>query len=135
MTVQTIHIQLPDEMYQRFWQVAHATNQPLEEVVLQTIRGNLPPSLDDLDPKLHSIIADLQQLSDDRLWTIAKEEGPPELWHRHQELLQKAHDDDLTASEMQELETLREATDRQIIRRSYALALLKWHGHTLPTDL
>ncbi|ETW96416.1 MAG: hypothetical protein ETSY2_46440 [Candidatus Entotheonella gemina] len=135
MTVQTIHIQLPDEMYQRFRQVAHATNQPLEEVVFQTIRGNLPPSLDDLDPKSHSIVADLQQLSDDRLWTIAKEELSPEQWRRHQELLQKAYDDDLTAAEMQELETLRETTDRLITRRSYALALLKWHGHTIPTDL
>lgn len=95
----------------------------------------MPPSLDDLDPKSHSIVADLQQLSDDRLWTIAKEELSPEQWRRHQELLQKAYDDDLTAAEMQELETLRETTDRLITRRSYALALLKWHGHTIPTDL
>jgi predicted transcriptional regulator len=43
MPNQTRPIQLPDTIYQRLQQVARATNHSIEEVVLQTIRGNLPP--------------------------------------------------------------------------------------------
>jgi hypothetical protein len=39
----------------------------------------------------------------------------------------------LTAAEQHELETLRAETDQCVTHRSYTLALLKWHGHTLPT--
>src|SRR6266540_4023220 len=90
MTIQTIQIQIPDEIYQRLQRVAAATNRPLEEVVFQTIRGNLPPSVDDLSPALHGLVADLQSLSDDRLWAVAREPLPPRQWRRHQRLLHKA---------------------------------------------
>ena len=41
MPNQTIPLQLPDAIYQRLQQVAHATNHSVEEVLLQTIRANL----------------------------------------------------------------------------------------------
>jgi hypothetical protein len=135
MTLQTINIQLPDTIYQRLQRVAEAMNQPIEEVVFQTIRGNLPPSLEDLSPELRRVVADLQYLSDEELWAIAKAPLPPQQWRRHQRLLGKAQDGTLSAVEQKELEELRVATDRFVTRRSYALALLKWHGHTLPTDV
>jgi hypothetical protein len=135
MTLQTINIQLPDTIYQRLRRVAEAMNQPIEEVVFQTIRGNLPPSLEDLSPELRRVVADLQYLSDEELWAIAKATPPPQQWRRHQRLLRKAQDGTLSAVEQKELEELRVATDRFVTRRSYALALLKWHGHTLPTDV
>lgn len=135
MTLQTINIQLPDTIYQRLQRVAEAMNQPIEEVVFQTIRGNLPPSLEDLSPELRRVVADLQRLSDEELWAIATAPLPPQQWRRHQRLLRKAQDGTLSAVEQKELEELRVATDRSVTRRSYALALLKWHGHTLPTDV
>jgi hypothetical protein len=134
MPNQTIPIQLPEAIYQRLQQVAHATHHSIEEVVLQTIRGNLPPSLDDLSPELHGVVADLQHMSDEALWSVAKEPLPPRQWRRHQRLLRKGQENTLSAAEHQELAELRVAVDRFVIRRSYALALLKWHGHTIPTD-
>jgi hypothetical protein len=134
MAIQTIQLQLPDAIYQRLQRVAEETNQPLEKVVLQTIRGNLPPLLDDLSPELRRIVADLQHLSDAALWAVARESLPSQQWRRHQRLLRKAQADTLTVDEQQELADLRAVTDQFVTRRSYALALLKWHGHTLPTD-
>ena len=134
MAVQTIQLQLPDAIYQRLQRVAEATNQPLEQVVLQTIRGNLPPLLDDLSPELRRIVVDLQHLDDIALWALTREPLPLQQWRRHQRLLRKAQDGILTADEQQELADLRVTTDQFVTRRSYALALLKWHGHTLPTD-
>jgi hypothetical protein len=134
MTGQTIHIQLPEPIYQRLQQMAHATHQSLEAVVVQTICGNLPPSLEDLSPEFQPIVDELQSLKDDALWAIAQEPLPSHQWRRHQRLLRKAHEGPMTEAEQQELAALRTATDRYVIRRSYALALLKWRGHVLPTD-
>jgi hypothetical protein len=89
MPNQTIPIQLPDAIYRRLQQVAHATNHSIEEVVLQTIRGNLSPSLDDLSPELHGVVADLQHMSDEALWAVTKERLPQPQWRRHQRLLRK----------------------------------------------
>jgi hypothetical protein len=135
MPNQTIPIQLPEAIYQRLQQVAHATHHSIEEVVLQTIRGNLPPSLDDLSPELRCVVADLQHMSDETLWSVAKEPLPPRHWRRHQRLLRKGQEGTLAAAEHQELAELRAAVDRFVTRRSYALALLKWHGQTMPTDM
>jgi hypothetical protein len=135
MTVQTLHIPLPEAIVQRLQRVAEATNRPLEEVVVQTICGNLPPALDDLSPALREAVADLPALTDEALWAVARTSLPPQQWRRHQRLLRKAQEGPLTTAEQRELETLRTVTDRFVTRRSYALALLKWHGHTLPTVL
>jgi hypothetical protein len=99
MPYQTILIQLPENLYQRLQQVAHATHHSLEEVVLQTIRGNLPPSLGDLSPELRGVVADLQHMSDETLWSVAKESLPPHQWRRHQRLLRKGQEGILSAAE------------------------------------
>ncbi len=99
MPHQTIPIQLPEAIYQRLQQVAHATHHSIEEVVLQTIRGNLPPSLDDLSPELHGVVADLQHMSDEALWSVAKEPLLPHQWRRHQHLFRKGQEGTLSAAE------------------------------------
>jgi hypothetical protein len=133
MTVQTLHIPLPEAVIQRLQRVAEATHLPLEAVVVQTICGNLPPALDDLSPALREVVSDLPTLSDDALWVAARTPLPPQQWRRHQRLLRKAQAGTLTAAEQHELEALRTVTDHFVTRRSYALALLKWRGYTLPT--
>ena len=131
MTVPSLHIQLPEAIYQRLQRVAEVTNQPLQTIVIQTIRGNLPPSLDDLRPEWREAVADLPALSDEALWAIAREPLPSRQWRRHQRLLHKMQESILTEAEQTELATLRMDADRSVTRRSYALALLKWRGHTL----
>jgi len=135
MTATTVNIQLPDEIYERLKRAAATTNQPFEVVLAQTIRGNLPPTLDDLSPALRAQVADLSSLDDTTLWSIAREPVPVAQWRRHRLLLRKAQDGALPATEQDELAELRAATDRFVLRRSYALALLKWRGHTIPATL
>jgi hypothetical protein len=77
-------------------------------------------------------VADLQCRSDEALWAVARESLPEQLWRRHQHLLGKAETSALTSAERTELTELREATDRFVIRRSYALALLRWRGYIIP---
>src|SRR2546429_3033174 len=111
MPNQTIPIQLPEAIYQRLQQVAHATHHSIEEVVLQTIRGNLPHSLGDLSPELHGVVADLQHMCDEAVWSVAKEPLSPQQWRRLQRLLRKGQEGTFSAAERQELAELRAAVD------------------------
>jgi len=132
MNVQTITLHLPQDIFRRLQHMADATRRPLEDVVFQTIQGNLPPSIDDLPSELQDALASLQNLSDEALWTIANEPVPPDQWRRHEHLLHKNQSSTLADAERAELAHLRAATDRLVFRHSYALALLKWRGYTLP---
>ncbi len=131
MTTQVVNIELPEDIYRRFQDAAGLTQQSLEDVIFQAIRGNLPPILADLVPEHRALVADLQRLGDEALWAIGKEPLPASQWRRHQRLLHKGEESILTPTEQAELARLREATDRFVRRRSYALALLKWRGHTI----
>ncbi|MFZ1465699.1 MAG: hypothetical protein WBV59_22290 [Anaerolineae bacterium] len=132
MTLQTITLRLPEESYRRLQGMATALRRPLEEVASQTIRGNLPPAVDDLPAEFQDELAAWSNLSDEQLWRIALDSLPPDQWRRHRRLLRKNEANTLTDAEREELARLRAATDRFVVRRSYALALLKWRGHTLP---
>jgi hypothetical protein len=132
MTLQTITLRLPEDSYRRLQRMAIALQRPLEEVASQTIRGNLPPAVDDLPAELQNELAAWSSLSDERLWEIARDPLPADQWRRHRRLLRKNEVGALTEAEREELARLRTATDRFVLRRSYALALLKWRGHTLP---
>ena len=80
-------------------------------------------------------MTELTQLGDEALWIVAKESLPPAQWQRHQRLLHKAEHGALTHAEQAELAHLRERTDAFVLRRSYALALLKWRGYAIPASL
>jgi hypothetical protein len=73
-------------------------------------------------------------MSDEALCAVTKERLPQPQWRRHQRLLRKGQEGPLSTTEHQEFAELRAAADRFVTRRSYALALLKWHGHIIPTD-
>ena len=132
MAVQTVTLHLPETIYQRLQAVAATTRQPLETVIFQTIQGNLPPALDDLPPEMAEELAAWPTMSDAALWRVVRETPPPAQWRRHQALLNRNEAGPLTAGEREELDQLRDNVDRFVVRRSYALALLKWRGHTLP---
>lgn len=131
MSVQPVTLNLSDTIYHRMQQVAVALNRPLEEIVLQSIQGNLPPILADLPPDLQPDLRALQSKSDQALWKVAKTQVLATQWKRHQELLEKRETEDLSPGEATELATLRQLVDDLVMRRSYALALLKWRGHAI----
>lgn len=133
MERQSIKIELPTKMYKRLEKLAAATNQSLDAVVLQTIRGNMPPLLDDVPLSLRGEFGGLLRLKDDALWKIARTPRNETHWRRHQRLLKKNIERPLTIQEQSDLEQLRAETDKLLLRKSFALAVLKWRGHSLPT--
>jgi hypothetical protein len=130
--MQTVTLQLPETLVQRFQLMANLSHKPLEEVMLQTIHGNLPPAFHELPPELQAELATWVTLRDETLWQLAQETLPTAHLRRQQQLLQKNASGVLSEQERQELGQLRSTTDRFVLRRSTLLALLKWRGYTLP---
>jgi hypothetical protein len=133
MTTHDLTVQLPTQIYQRLERVAQEINQPLESIVLASITGNLPPSLDDVPTDLRQELHTLQNLDDDALWTIARSKLSPEQQIRLETLLAQNSSGVLTKAEREELTQLGEKTDRLTLRKAHAYALLRWRGFPLPS--
>lgn len=131
MTMQEMTVRLPETVFHRLLGMAQTSHQSVDEVLFQSIRGNLPPLVDDLPPEMRDEVARLVQLRDDELWAMINAPLTESQWHRHEELLEKNAASELSYREMNELATLRDAVDRWVLRRSYAAALLKWRGYAL----
>lgn len=131
MTMQEMTIRLPETVFHRLLGMAQTTHQSVDEVLFQSIRGNLPPLVDDLPPEMRDEVARLAQLSDDELWAATNAPLSEPQWHRHEELLEKNATGELSRREVNELARLRDAVDRWVLRRSYAAALLKWRGYAV----
>jgi len=82
---------------------------------------------------MQDALTPLLDLSDNDLWAVANSSIDPGQWQRHRHLLQKNTDGTLGEQEQRELEHLRAQADRYVLRRSFALALLKWRGYALPS--
>lgn len=130
--MQTLTLKIPDTAYQRFEMMAKLIDRQLEEIVLQTIQGNLPPAFSDLSPELQTELATWVTLSDEALWRLATEVLPDSHTRRQQKLLLKNSAGTLNAKEKGELARLRAITDQFVLRRSALFALLKWRGYALP---
>lgn len=133
MALQTVKVKLPGVLYRRLKRAAAVTRQSLDAVLLQTIRGNLPPLLEDVPAEQSGELRALLKLRDDDLWAVARSPIDPKRWRRHQRLLRKNANGVLGTREQTELENLRAETDRHVLRKSFALAVLKWRGYALPS--
>lgn len=128
----TLTVNLSESVYQHLQQIAMATQQPLEQVVRQSIEGNLPPAVNNTSLEMQKDLLALQTRSAAELRQLAESEITPEQQARHLELLEKNAANQLSPVEQAELVALRTAADQLMIRKAYALALLRWRGYPLP---
>lgn len=130
--MQTITVQLPDTLYHRLQQTARAMHQPVEEVLLRAVQVGSPPQWDDAPAEFQADLAALDRLNDEALWQIARARHSSNDMARYQELLDHKAEAVLTQDEAIELDELRTAADRFMLRKAHAAALLRWRGHTIP---
>ena len=77
-------------------------------------------------------LAALDRLDDDALWRIARSNRFDQDMTRYQELLDRNANELITPSERVELTNLRADADRFMLRKAYAVDLLRWRGHIIP---
>ncbi len=130
---QTLTVKLPDTVYQYLQEVAGATQQSIEQLVRQSIEGNLPPRMVDAPLEIQQELLKMQLYSPAQLRQIAESQLAPAQQQRHLELLEKNQQNTINAAERSELAELRRQADRQMLQKAYAWALLRWLGLPLPT--
>ncbi|MBN1546600.1 MAG: hypothetical protein JW902_08075 [Syntrophaceae bacterium] len=132
MDGRTVTLQLPEELYLRLQHAAQATKQSLNEVFLRVVQIGSPPGWEDVPAEFQGDIAALDRLDDTVLWRIARQKQSEAEMVRYRELLHKNANGTLTEAETQELQALRMAADRFMLRKAHAVALLRWRGHAIP---
>ena len=135
MTVQTrpVTIDLPDPIYRQLQQTARKTKRRLEDVLLQTISGNLPPGTEDAPADMQAELQALQWADDNALWAIAHSRVSSDQQARQEYLLTKSQQGLLTTEERAEFQRGGDAIDRLTLKKAYAYALLRWRGFPLPS--
>lgn len=132
MTSTSVTLQLPEPVFSYLSQIAAATKRPLEQVVRQSVEGNLPPSVATAPVDMREELLSMQAMSVEQLSRLAAQQVPPSDQARHLALLEKNSAGDLTPAEQRELERLRLSADRLMVRKAYAWSVLRWRGVATP---
>ena len=122
-----ITLTLPEDISARVRQIAETTSQPVEQIVLDHLKSlsiQLPP----LPPDVQAELDALHHLSDDALWTIAREQIPENAQARAHTLMDKNSLGTITDAEAAELETLVQRADRVMLRKAEAANILRERG-------
>ena len=126
---------VPEDIYARARRIAEETAQPVDQVMLEYLR-TLSTPLPALAPEEEAELEALKNLSDDALWTIAREQMSEELQTQMLALMDKNSLGTITAEEYSELTALVERGQRLMVRKSEAAALLTQRGYTItPKDM
>jgi hypothetical protein len=96
---------VPEEVYARARQVAEETSKPVDHVMIEYLR-TLSVPLPVLPPEEEAELEALKNLSDDALWTIAREQMPDNLQGRLADLMDKNSIGTISSEEYTELEGL-----------------------------
>ncbi len=133
MTSHTITLELPESIYIRLQQAARATKQSLNDMILRAIQTGSPPGWDDVPAEFQADLAALDRLDDRSLWRIAGSRQTGADFVRYQALLDRNRNGTISDAERRELTELRIESDRLMIRKAHAAALLRWRGHQIPS--
>ena len=124
---------VPDDVVRRARRLAEQSSLPLEKVLIEHLR-TLPTALPPLPPEEEAELEALGHLSDDTLWTIAREQMEPEVQERLQALMDKNTQGKLNAGEADQLEQLVDRGLRLTLRKSAAAALLIERGFSITPE-
>jgi hypothetical protein len=125
-----IVLTIPVEISERARQIAETTSQPVEQVLIEHLK-TLSTPLPTLPPEEQAELDALHRLSDDALWTIAREQMPSDVQARAHELMDRKI---LSDGEQAELDGLVERADRLMLRKAEAAAILRERGYSFTQD-
>jgi plasmid stability protein len=130
MTLETVTLRLPNNIYQRVKQRAQVMHRSVEDELLAVVAASLPDE-EELPDQLAAELNQLSLFTDDELWQAARATLPANKRERMAELSQRAKEQDLTEGEQQEVEDLLYLYDRNMLLRAKAAVLLQERGHDI----
>jgi hypothetical protein len=127
-------VSISETLYDKARRVAEQTARPVDEV----IRARLEQSLDemplDLPDDERAELRVLAYLSDDALWTIAREQMASAKQDRMQPLMDKNSDGSISDDEYAELAQLVEQGQQLMLRKAEAMKQLLSRGYSITLD-
>jgi len=123
-----IVLTVPEDISTRARQIAETKAQPVEQVLLEHLK-TLSAPLPALPPDEQAELDALRRLSDDALWTIAREQMPEDVQAQAHELMDRNSRGIIIDEEHIELEKLVERGDRLMVRKAEAAAILRARGY------
>ncbi len=129
-----VTLPVPADVYDRASHIAAVTSQSIEAVLLQQLQNAFADSLPELPPDEQRELEALTQLSDEALWTIAREQMTEDRQTRMQTLMNTNAQGRLDKVQRSELEALVEQGQRLSVRKAKAAALLTERGYTITLD-
>ena len=130
---QTITLQLPGEMLQRYQRGAAVARKALEEFLVERLVEIVPPLADDLPSPWHEELKELEGFDDKALWKVAQSQLSPVRQRLYDRLLRENSQGTSTAREKEKLHAIGEEARRLTLKKAHAYMLLKWRGHSIPS--
>jgi len=127
-------ISIPDTLYDKAQRVAKQHAQSVETVIRTRLEGALDQPMLDLPTDERDELQAMSYLSDDALWTIAREQMQPELQASMSQLMDKNSQGTITKDEFRDLSHLVERGERLTLRKSQAMKLLLDRGYAVSLD-
>jgi hypothetical protein len=121
-------ISIPDTLYEKARRVAEQTAQQVDDVIREKLADAFDEPLAELPADEVAELRALAYLSDDTLWTIAREQMPAIKQERMSMLMDKNSYGTISNDEYQELSALVESGQRLMLRKSEAMTLLLDRG-------
>lgn len=109
MKKKSVQLEIPLSIYELLQDIAQSSGWAFEDVLLQTIKAGLPPSLGKVPEDFHEGLLFLNSLGDRDLLRIVEGDLPDGLPQGPK------------------------SADFKLLRQTYALRLLKWRGHPIPS--
>ncbi len=128
--MQTVSVSLPEKIYHRLQYAAQIAGKPLHEVAARSIAESLPPLMDSIPARYREEISALEKLDDKELWVISRSRVEEQSQRRYLRLLKKNRGPaGLREQEQLAPAELRSVADRVMLRKAFALLVLKLRGH------
>ncbi len=129
---QTVVLRLSDTLYQQLHRAAELAQVPMESIVEQSLSHSLPPLLEDIPAEYQPDVYPLLQMSPKQLLKEASRVFPAHRWRQYETLLAAKRERPLQPDEEAHLAALRREADVLVLRKAYALVLLKRRGLASP---
>jgi plasmid stability protein len=122
-----VTVNVPEKLYQRLSYRAKHTRRAVEDELMDAVVSGLPGS-DELPAGLEAELGQLEVLSNDALWQVARKRFTPDQAHKLERLHLKAQRQTLTIREQKSEHALIQEYERILLIRARAARLLKDRG-------
>jgi hypothetical protein len=127
-------ISISNTLYEKAQRVAQQTSRQVDEVIRAKLEGALDEPLFDLPDDEKEELKAMAYLSDDTLWTIAREQMAKPVQERMSVLMTRNTRGTITEAERTELTELVERGNRLTLRKAQAMKYLAERGHKITAD-